>query len=100
VLLATDVGLDFYRSPAALPVRVSLNRDLTGRVDGVAGGVVTLYRERPDAPRTAVGTFPVAADGSFVAADPTAGPAAATYHAVYVDPATSIPYAALVPAPG
>ena len=74
VLLATDAGLDFYRSPADLPVSVSLNRNLSGHVDGVAGGVVTLYREHADAPRVAVGTFPVATDGSFVAADPTDRP--------------------------
>ena len=74
VLLATDSGLDFYRSPADLPVRVSLNRNLSGHVDGVTGGVVTLYREHADAPRVAVGTFPVAVDGSFVAADPTSRP--------------------------
>ena len=98
VLLAGDRGLNFYRSAVALPVRLSLNRDLSGRVDGVSGGAVTLYRERADASRVAVGTFPVGVDGSFAAADPTGGPAASTYRAVYVDPVTSIPYAALLPA--
>jgi hypothetical protein len=98
VLLASEIGLDFFRSPIDLRVRIALTRNLSGRVDGVTGGRVTLYRERADAPRVAVGTFPVAADGSFVAVDPTAGPTAPTYRAVYVDPATSVPYAALLPA--
>jgi hypothetical protein len=61
---------------------------------------VTLYRERPDGARAAVATFPIAADGSFAASDPTAGAVAAAHRVVYVDPATSIPYAALVGASG
>jgi len=96
LLLAGDATLDWYRSPAALPFRVTLNRDLTGRVSGATGGIVTLYRQRADGSRAPVGTFPVAADGSFVASDPTATAAAAPHRAVYVDSATSIPYAALV----
>jgi hypothetical protein len=100
MLLATDQGLDWYRSPAALPLRISLKPDLTGHVEGASGGAVTLYRERPDGSRAAVGMFPVAADGSFAASDPTDAAVAAAHRAVYVDPATSIPYAALVGANG
>jgi hypothetical protein len=100
VLLATDEGLDWYRSPGKPSLAVSLARDLTGRVAGATGGSVTLYREHPDSPRTAVGVFPVAADGTFAASDPTATPVAAAYRVVYVDPATSLPYAALLPPAG
>lgn len=94
-LVADDGGLAWYRAPAALPLHVTLAKDLTGRVGGTDGGVVTLYRESAAGSRTAVGTFPVAADGSFAASDPTSGAAAAVHRVVYVDPATSIPYAAL-----
>jgi hypothetical protein len=100
VLLATGQGLDWYRSPGALSVRVSLNSDLTGRVEGASGGFVSLFRERSDGSRTAVATFPVASDGSFAASDPNAGAPAAAHRAVYVDPTTSIPYAALAGASG
>jgi hypothetical protein len=100
ILLATDQGLDWYRSPGALPLRVSLKSDLTGRVEGASGGSVTLYRERPDGSSAAVATFAVASDGSFAASDPTAGALAAVHRAVYVDPATSIPYAALASGSG
>ena len=66
-------------------------------IDGaleVIGGAVLVYRERPGAPRTLLGSFPLAADGSFTASDPTASPVASAYRAVYS--ADGTPYAALV----
>jgi hypothetical protein len=90
VLLANDQGLEWFRSPGPLPIRVTLTPQLTGRVDGASGGSVQIYREQP---RTLVATVPLAADGSFSATD--AMPAVA-YRAVYVEPVTGIPYAALV----
>jgi hypothetical protein len=96
LLLANDDGLDWYRSPSALPLHLTLNRDLSGRVDGAGGGAVTLYRERPDGTRSVVGLFPLAVDGSFKASDPTAGPVASGYRVVFTDRTTSIPYAAVV----
>jgi hypothetical protein len=60
-----------------------------GTVPGVSNGTVELYRELPHAPRELVATLPIGADGSFQAdgLDPTA-----LYRAVYVDPATGIPF--------
>jgi hypothetical protein len=95
VLLATDTGLAWYRSTGVFPVRVTLTRELKGRVDGVTGGSVLLYRERPGQ-RALLGEFPLAADGSFVGGDPTANAVVAAYRAVYVDRSTGLPYAALV----
>src|SRR3954466_651834 len=45
LLLATDTGLDWLRAPLPISVRVSLSKDLTGRVEGASSGAVTLYRE-------------------------------------------------------
>jgi hypothetical protein len=87
-------GLAWFGSPAALSIHVTLNNDLTGRVEGVAGGTVTLYRERPGVPRTQFAAVPLASDGSFSIPAP-ASPIATAYRAVYTDPATGIPYAAL-----
>ena len=94
LLLATDTGLQWLRSPGPLGVHVTLTPQLTGRVDGAAGGSVLVYREVAGAPRLLLGSFPLAADGSFTASDPTASPVAAAYRAVYT--AGDIPYAALV----
>jgi hypothetical protein len=61
-------------------------------VPGITSGTVELYRELPHAPRELVATVPIAADSSFQAdgLDP-----AALYRAVYVDPATGIPFSFL-----
>jgi hypothetical protein len=99
LLLATDAGLDWLRSPIPLSVHVSLNRDLTGRVQGADPGAVSLYREAADGSRTLVGTFPAAPDGSFTASDPAASTPPAAYRAVWVDPVTSIPYSGLLGGP-
>jgi hypothetical protein len=94
LLLATDAGLEWLRSPGPLNVHVTLTPQLTGRVDGASGGAVLVYREPPGAARTLLGSFPLAEDGSFTASDPTASPVATAYRAVYT--AGGIPYAALV----
>lgn len=101
LLLDTGSELDWYRSPGRPSVHVTMRLDagtLRGRVDGGSGGTVQVYRERPGE-RSPVATVELAPDGSFAATDPTATPVAAAYRAVYVDPATGIPYAALVPPP-
>src|SRR4051794_15682062 len=48
LLLATDAGLDWLRTPLPLTARVSLAKDLTGRVQGAGSGAVSLYREAAD----------------------------------------------------
>jgi hypothetical protein len=83
-------------------VKLSLTADasgnISGRVDGAAGATVQVYRETPTSLRTLVTTVPVAADGSFAAAD--APPRSPTlYRAVYVDATTGIPYASLLRTP-
>ena len=95
LLLQTSEGLEWFASPTAPDVRVTLNPDLTGRVDGVFGGSVTIYRELPGTPRSVFATVPLASDGSFAAPAP-ASPESAAYRAVYPDPETQIPWAALV----
>jgi len=101
LLLATSNGLEWFEAPARPAIRVSLSADssghLTGRVDGSNGGLVHLYRESGTT-RTALGNAELAANGSFASDD--APPTSATlYRAVYVDPATNIPYASLLRAP-
>ena len=96
LLLATDAGLDWLRTPLPLSVHVSLSTDLTGRVQGASSGaVVALPRGRR---RLAHGRRQLRrrADGSFAASDPAAATPPAAYRAVWVDPTTSIPYAALL----
>jgi hypothetical protein len=95
LLLQTDEGLDWYASPAPLDVRVTLNADLTGTVEGAFGGVVTVYRELPGTARSVFATVPLGAGGTFSVTPPPA-PDGAAYRAVYEGPETQIPYAALV----
>jgi hypothetical protein len=99
LLLATDRGLEWFSVPRP-EIRVSLTVDAsgraTGRVDGAASGSVALYRDAPDTGRRLVATATIAADGSFAAQVPVAS---TLYRAVYRDPATDVPYAALLRAP-
>ncbi len=99
LLLATDQGLEWFSAPRPA-LRVSLSVDAaghaTGRVDGAAGGNVSIYRESPGDARQLVATAAIAPDGSFTAAVP---PLARFYRAVYRDSATGIPYGALLRSP-
>lgn len=103
ILLASERGLEWFDAPSRPAVRVSLAADgsgrLTGRVDGAASGVVEIFRESPAAAaRVAVASVPLATDGTFAAQDvPAASPT--LYRAVYVEPATGIPFAALLRSP-
>lgn len=101
VLLGGPDGLRWFHSPRRLTTKVTLGSvddgsgaiALSGRVRGVASGKVTIYRERPGESRKAIGT-PALAGGAFSFTDhPTGAPA--MYRAVYVDPKTRIPFAAL-----
>lgn len=99
LLLATDQGLEWFSAPRP-SIHVSLSVDAsghaTGRVDGAAGGTVSIYRDAPGTARELVATAAIAPDGSFVGQVP-ASPT--FYRAVYRDPATGIPYGALLRSP-
>jgi hypothetical protein len=102
VLLVRPDGLSWFRS-RSLPVHVSLSAEprddgtvaLSGRVQGAHGGHVTIYREHGKTRRETAGTVKAGAGGIFALVDtPRARPV--FYRAVYVDPATGIPYAKLL----
>jgi hypothetical protein len=102
VLLSRPEGLSWFRS-RAFPVHVSMAAEqrldgtiaLTGRVQGARGGRVTIYRERSSTRRETAGTVHLGAGGTFSLVDP-ARTRPTFYRAVYVDPATGIPYAKLL----
>lgn len=104
VLLGGKAGLRWFRSPRRLVTRISIDATdegggvaLSGRVSGVNRGTVAIYRERPGQPRRAIGRVPVNG-GAFSLVDrPSTRPL--LYRAVYTDPATGIPYAALLRQP-
>jgi hypothetical protein len=98
LLLSTDRGLEWFSAPRpALHVSLSVDAgNASGRVDDAANGTVSIYREAPDTGRQLAATATIAADGSFAARVP-ASPT--LYRAVYRDPATGIPYGALLRAP-
>jgi hypothetical protein len=106
LLLDGAGGLTWYRSPGPPSILVSLAAtrtaddlvQLTGRVDGVSGGTLDLYRERGSGVRELAGTAFIGPDGSFAHADPP-GATPVHYRAVYRDPMSGIPYAALLRLP-
>ena len=70
---------------------------LSGHVTGVSSGTVTIYREHPGEPRTAIGQAPITAGAySFVDVPPTRP---LVYRAVYTDRSTGVPYGALLRKP-
>jgi hypothetical protein len=98
LLLSREGALEWFRAPAPSlpPIQIRMGAisetgQLSGDVVGAAGGTVEIYRELPHAPRQLVAASPVAADGSFRAdgLDPSPG---TLYRAVYVEPATGIPF--------
>ena len=104
VLLGGRAGLRWFRSPRALATKVTLEAtdrsgtiSLAGTVSGVARGHVTIYRERPGGKRRPIGRAEITG-GSFSFLD-RGSLRSLLYRAVYNDPATGIPYAALLRAP-
>ena len=104
LLLSRPDGLSWFRSRgSSLPVHVSLAAEqrvdgsiaLSGRVQGARGGHVTIYRERSSTKREPAGTARLATGGTFTLVD-SARTRPTFYRAVYVDPATGIPYAKLL----
>ena len=99
VLLSTGSGLEWFETPGRPATRVSVSADAGGRISGVVAGVtsgvVQIYREPGHALVTNAELGP---DGSFSAQDfPPTSPT--LYRAVYVDPASGIPYASLLRTP-
>ena len=102
VLLVDPDGLEWYGLPSAPSVHVVLTAmsdgRLSGRVEGAHGGNVELYREQPGRARALIATVALGADGSFAAQD--AAPTSPTlYRAVYRDPTSGAPCAALTRSP-
>jgi hypothetical protein len=102
LLLSTPNGLEWFESPTRPSIRVTASDDdgvVTGRVAGATSGIVQIFRESV-AGRTLAGNAELAADGTFSFRDtPPLSPLGFLYRAVFVDPATTIPYASLVRPP-
>jgi hypothetical protein len=103
VLTDAGDGLSWFAEDPAGARRVELSASpapggvaLSGRVEGGAGGTVTIYRELAGTARVAVASAPIGADGSFAAAD-ASGPGPHLYRAVYAG--GGLPVAALLRVP-
>ena len=100
LLLFREGELQWFRSPSSLPgIRLTMrpadaSGQAAGTVAGATGGTVQIYRELPHAARELVATSPVAADGSFQASG-LGSSEDNLYRAVYVDPATTVPFSFL-----
>jgi hypothetical protein len=93
LLLAREGGLQWFELPAAPNVRIVADAE-SWRVQGATTGTVTIYEETAGQPRRSVFDSPVAADGAFSFSLPIVPGAA--YRAVWIDPATGVPYARLL----
>jgi hypothetical protein len=106
LLLAGPRNLSWFRDSTSPVTRVRLavvgqadeSVQLSGRVRGYAGGRVTIYRERPGRARSLAGTATPARDGSFTLTDKRPL-RPLLYRAVYAQPKTGVPYAALLRTP-
>ena len=104
LLLGGADGLRWYHVPQRVSTKVTIEAfddgvsvTVGGRVGGVANGTVTLYRERPGEPRTAIGHATISGgEYSFVDRPPERP---LVYRAVYTDRETGIPYGALLRKP-
>jgi hypothetical protein len=105
LLLSGAPGLSWFHSPRRLSTQVSIDAtdegdgsvEISGEVAGATGGRVAVYRERPGEARVLVARVPLSG-GAFSLVDrPKVRPL--VYRAVYTDPATGIPYAALLRSP-
>jgi hypothetical protein len=95
LLLARNGRLEWF-SPQEIPhVRLFHESGLSGRIEGAAGGVVRIYRERAGELRQLVAEVPVGTDGRFAGADP-APVSGMHYRFVYE---SDLPYSLLLRAP-
>ena len=105
LLLAGAAGLSWFHSRRRLSTQVSIDAtdegdgsvQISGEVAGAAHGRVAVYRERPGEARVLVAKVPLSGGGFSLADTPSVRPL--VYRAVYTDPATGIPYAALLREP-
>jgi hypothetical protein len=106
LLLAQPRGLSWFRASTSTAARLRLTASeqangsvqLSGRIRGYTGGRVTIYRERPGSARSLAGAATPARDGSFTFTDKhSLRPL--LYRAVYTQPKTGVPYAALLRTP-
>ena len=93
LLLSRPSGLEWFELPATPAVQIVADAE-SWRVRGATGGTVTIYEEAAGRPRHSVFEAPVAADGAFSFSLPIVP--GAGYRAVWVDPATGVPYARLL----
>jgi hypothetical protein len=104
LLLAHPTGLEFFAVPALLPITVRLEVTphdgsvfLNGAVTGARAGEIELYYETPSL-RTLAVRAPLRSDGTFALTE-TAPPPGTHFRAVYREPTTGLPYAALFRTP-
>ena len=104
LLLGGPAGLRWFHVPGQVTTQVSIEAaddgesvSLSGHVTGVSSGTVTIYRERPGEPRTAIGQAPITAGEYSFVDDPPTRPL--VYRAVYTDRSTGVPYGALLRKP-
>jgi hypothetical protein len=104
LLLGGPDGLRWFRVPRRVTTKVTIEASddgetvqLDGRVPGVAGGTVTIYREQPGEPRTAIGRAPINGGQYSFVDQPPERPL--VYRAVYTDRTTGVPYGALLRRP-
>ena len=105
LLLSGALGLSWFHSPRRLSPRVSIDAtdegdgsiQISGAVAGAARGRVAIYRERPGEARVLVARAALSGGAFSLVDKPTVRPL--VYRAVYTDPATGIPYAALLREP-
>jgi hypothetical protein len=93
LLLSRPTGLEWFELPGAPAVQIVADAE-SWRLQGANGGTVTIYEEAAGQPRHSVFEAPVAADGAFSFSLPIVP--GANYRAVWVDPATGVPYARLL----
>jgi hypothetical protein len=101
VLLALPQGLSWFHSGGRLGTHVTIAASggssgvtLSGTVDGVSSGSVRIYRESPGAPPQLLGTSALSAGAyAFLDRSPVEP---LLYRAVFTDPRSGIPYAALL----
>ncbi|MET0201051.1 MAG: hypothetical protein ABW245_04285 [Gaiellaceae bacterium] len=106
LLLAQPRGLSWFRASPSTAPRIRLTAaeqangsvQLSGRIRGYTGGRVTIYRERPGSARSLAGAVNPSHDGSFTFTDKRPL-RPLLYRAVYAQPKTGVPYAALLRTP-